>query len=180
MARLLNSIPYTIALMDATETETSLPGDDAFFCYATDWSHQPLKEDTTSAWNFLNRLFPDDQTVAVIDGRTFSRPVRLECFWNDYSHKRGITVFDQHGRLIVHVVPALLGYEGSGPALSWQLMERLGVTRELFDQLQTEVHNNRPYMLIVSREQRIEHDDDQRLIPNATPVLDEWTWGRVK
>lgn len=177
MARTFQSIPYFQSITQEMMPEYREV--DPFFSYSTHESHQPLKEDTTSAWSFLDQLFPDDHTVAVIDGLTFDTPARLECFWDDNLRKRGITIFDQQGRLIIHVHSALLGYEGSGPRLSWQLMERLGVPRKLFDELQVEANLSRPYMMIVSREQ-YEHRDGTHYIAIGTPVQDAWTRWRVE
>ncbi len=69
----------------------------------------------------------------------------MEFFWDPQYDSRGVTFFDDQGRLIVHVLHALLGYGGSGPMFSKQIMLHLGVSEEMFQDIQSALWDQRPY-----------------------------------
>ena len=105
----------------------------------------------------------------------FSLPARVELIWSRGNPElRGLVVFDTQGRLIVHVENALLGYNGSGPSLSQQILSFLDVSPETFEEIQASAWN-RPYLIVLSRQRHEAHKG----IDVAYPTLDvepEWTW----
>lgn len=104
-------------------------------------------------------------------------PARLEFFWND--EFTGVVIFDSRGRLIVHSPVALLGYDGSGPGLSKKILLSLGVSQEMFDEIQAEIWNRRPYAVVVSREKRTE-ENGIKVAQRTLDVESEWTWWRAR
>lgn len=88
----------------------------------------------------LEELIPDPDQVA-----------RVEFIWDDVRGKRGAILVDTVGNVMLHVVDALLGYNGSGPRLSEAILARLGANKELFEHLNEAVWQQRPYGLGVFR-----------------------------
>ena len=97
----------------------------------------------------------------------FGRPTRVEAFMGTSSFRtRGIAIFDEKGDLIVHVVNALLGYDGNGPDLSWHILNLLGISDEMFSDIQAATSQQRgttPYTIII-------------LYDDATG----WTWQQIE
>ncbi len=134
---------------------------------------------TDQAWNQVKVILAGvialakDKPYAGSDD--YGQPARIELLW-DRGNKdlRGLVVFDNQGRLIVHVVNALLGYGGSGPYLTEQILTFLGVSQQMFGELQ-QASWDRPYLLILSRQKHEVYEG----VDSAYPTLDvesEWTW----
>ncbi len=106
---------------------------------------------------------------------TYSTPARVELLWSrDNRDFRGLVIFDSMGRLIVHVTNALLGYGGSGPYLSEQILTLLGVSNEMFEEIQQATWD-RPYLIILSRQKREVIEGVDTAYPTLQ-VEDEWRW----
>lgn len=106
---------------------------------------------------------------------TYSTPARVELLWSrDNRDFRGLVIFDSMGRLIVHVTNALLGYGGSGPYLSEQILTLLGVSQEMFEEIQRATWD-RPYLIILSRQKREVIEGVDTAYPTLQ-VEDEWQW----
>lgn len=127
---------------------------------------------------------------------TFGRVARVEFIWRHDpatdEEYRGAVLFDNRGRPLLHAMHALLGYGGSGPGFSWQILEALGVPREMFDEVNSSVTPHDYDSVVYSREAvgvLLEHSlmDSGNYhselhaggvvstYPGA-PVSDTWTW----
>ena len=135
-----------------------------------------IDTDTYSAWQRLELLFPD--ATSVEPGHAFGVPARMEFFWDLDADTRGVAFYDDRGRLIVHVLHALLGYGGSGPMFSKQIMLHLGVSEEMFQAIQAALWDQRPYKVVLSRER---HDafDGVEVVQSGSGITSEWDWWRV-
>ena len=71
-------------------------------------------------------------------------------------------------------VVALLGYGGSGPYLSEQILTLLGVSQEMFEEIQRATWD-RPYLIILSRQKREVIEGVDTAYPTLQ-VEDEWRW----
>lgn len=103
----------------------------------------------------------------------FGLPARVELFWyRERQELRGLAIFDTEERLIVHVAHALLGYSGSGPILTREILKLLGVSKEMFEKLQRAAWDQN-YLIILSRERPAPYEglDNPQL-----DVEPEWTW----
>lgn len=137
-----------------------------------------IDTDTYTAWRRLELLFPD--ATSVEPGHAFSIPARMEFFWDLQSDSRGVAFFDDRGRLIVHVLHALLGYGGSGPMFSKQIMLHLGVSEEMFQEIQAALWDQRPYKVVLSRERHDILDGDVEVVAPGSGILPNWEWWRVR
>lgn len=142
-----------------------------------------IKSDTYEAWRLLEPLLAGIQMVARDKGpeATYGTVARLEFVWDASGDEefRGVAIFDVNGRLVVHAQHALLGYSGSGPLLSLQIMKQLGITEEMYDDIQRSVWDQRPYTVVISREKHDVIDG----VDTAYPTLDvesQWNWWRVR
>ena len=100
------------------------------------------------------------------------RIARAEFIRNEMLGRRGVVFYDNRGVPLIHVVHALLGYDGSGPDLSRRLLETLGVSELEFDEVNREV-GGQDYVVIFSREQH----EERGWVDLPTPwadVRDEW------
>ncbi|MNQ66192.1 hypothetical protein D3C85_806780 [compost metagenome] len=89
------------------------------------------------------------------------RPVRrVEIFCNEHvatsqydQRDRGLVLFDDSNAPIVHILDALIGYQGSGPSLTWMILDSLGVPEWIFSEIQRKFWDvrstNTPYYIIV-------------------------------
>lgn len=123
-----------------------------------DASMPALTQSTHVVWQQLEpilvRIDEARESEQFTASPPFSLPARLELIWDrHHSHRQGLVMFDSQGQLIVHVVHALLGYDGSGPQLSKQILTHLGVGEAMFEQIQHEVRD-RPYLVVLSRQKR--------------------------
>jgi hypothetical protein len=102
----------------------------------------------------------------------------MEFFWDLDADTRGVAFYDDRGRLIVHVLHSLLGYGGSGPMFSKQIMLHLGVSEEMFQAIQAALWDQRPYKVVLSRER---HDafDGVEVVQSGSGITSEWDWWRV-
>lgn len=144
-------------------------------------SLRPMDGHTETIWRTLRLILMG----IMEDARSrdwnadYSTPARMEFFWDPKAEQRGVVIFDSQGRMIVHVLHALLGYGGSGPGLSENIMKTLGVTEEMIKDIQESVWSEQPYKLIVSRQL---HEIIEG-VNAAYPTLDvepEWSWWRVR
>jgi hypothetical protein len=103
-----------------------------------------------------NHTTADQNTYAIEDelGSLFSGQdiVRLEFLWNDAACKRGIVAIDANGDIVVHIVPALLGYTGAGSNLSHAVLQTLKVPEEVFEAIQSDTYQRRPYIIAVNKD----------------------------
>lgn len=80
---------------------------------------------------------------------------------------RGAILFDQHDQPVLHFGNALLGYEGSGPYHSRDILALLGAPPRLFDDINGDVadarRRNEPYTIIV-RKLADDHWDVARIL----------------
>ena len=137
-----------------------------------------IDADTYSAWRRLELLFPDANTVEP--GHPFGIPARMEFFWDPNFDSRGVAFFDDKGHLIIHVLHALLGYGGSGPMSSKQIMLHLGVSEEMFQDIQSALWDQRPYKVVLSRERHDILDEDVEFVAPGAGILSDWEWWRVR
>jgi len=83
---------------------------------------------------------------------------RIEFIRNELELKRGAILMDAHGRILVHVVNALLGYVGRGPALSEMICDAVGIPTEIFEAIQNEAFGIKPYAIALWRTSPSEWD----------------------
>lgn len=104
--------------------------------------------------------------------------VRVEFFWSHSPDNwRGAILFDHKGQAVFHAIHALLGYSGSGPALSQHILRCLGVPNELFEEANNEVPHQ-DYLVVFSREARMTYEGVEISAPFGDPG--EWEWWRVR
>lgn len=173
--------PYKSAITDRLEAERNYSN--GCMEYSHGRSLPPIDDETFGTWRMLEPLLAGIQVLAHEKGfdAAYSTIARLEFFWSveDDDEYRGVAIFDSRGQLVVHVLHALLGYGGSGPTLSRQIMGLLGVSIEMLDDIQRAVWNQRPYKIVVSREK---HDTIEG-VDTPYPTLDvepQWEWWRVR
>lgn len=171
--------PYYNARIDRL-TEISERGDGIRFpYYEADDSLPVIDDDTYSALRRIKVLFPDANSVEP-DSADLGLAARLEFFRDDRIGSRGVAIFNNEGLLIVHVLHALLGYNGSGPDLSRDIMAQLDVPRRMFDEIQNATWQNWPYLVVVSREQTEQLDRHTVVTVPGARLRDDWDWWRVR
>lgn len=79
--------------------------------------------------------------------------------------KRGAILMDTRGRVLVHVVNALLGYVGNGPMLSEMIFDTVGIPKDIFETIQGETFGLAPYAIGLWR---------------TSPDLDGWEWEQLQ
>lgn len=175
-----SNAPYPYRLPSVDRLEPQRPLHD--YALWQDYRSLPaISSPTDRSWLICKVLLTG---VVVLAGHedpdSFGLPARLEFFRNDARYERGVVIFDNQGRMIVHVVHALLGYGGSGPYLSEQILGFLGVPEETFHEIQQAVWQSDRYMVVVSRQQHgvIEGVDAAFFISNVE--AEEWTWWRAR
>ena len=101
---------------------------------------------------------------------------RIELLY-DGAQRRGMVLYDAYGKLVLHVLVARLGYPGtaSGPVES--ILRHLGVSREMFVQMNTRVWG-RSYALVVSRQVRTFVEGAEVAWCNGRYVS-QWEWHEV-
>lgn len=104
---------------------------------------------------------------------------RVEFFWykevsDPHNRNRGAVVFDNYGNLLLHAPNALLGYGGSGPWLSEQILRAVGVSKEMFNDANGDVWG-KDYTLIFSRQYHDTATGVDLAVPYG-PVRREWEW----
>lgn len=93
------------------------------------------------------------------------RVAHIEFIWNRRTKCRGAVFFDDRGVALIHVVNALLGYQGAGSALSRRIMMGFGVDAEVFDEI-NELVTNEDYIVVLTRgEAHVEVDGALHHIP---------------
>lgn len=114
----------------------------------------------------------------------FARVARLEFIWDERptaEHKlRGCVLFDATGAVVVHVINALLGYDGNGPDLSRVITKALDIPDDLFAEMQEAVWNERPYVVVASRETPSHPEDGKPVVTHDEPLRDVWNWWRAR
>ena len=102
---------------------------------------------------------------------------RLEIFgdWHTVAaqntlHDQGMVLFDVNGLPLLHVVHALIGYGGSGPALTKAIFSDLGISPAIFEEIQRAhrdvLSTDSPYHVVVQSSR----DDEDHLT---------WHWSSV-
>lgn len=89
------------------------------------------------------------------------RPIgRVEIFCDDHTtgaqgrlQDRGLVLFDMREKPVVHVLHALIGYEGSGSSLTQAILRDVGVPERIFLEIQDEFRgvrtSNIPYYIVI-------------------------------
>ena len=179
MSNSIAPFPYKMPYIDSIQ-----PGyfsDVGYSCYWSGRALRPIDSDTHSAWPLLDIILTGIDQIAERDGWSaiFSTIARLEFVWDEDQSLRGVAIFDSRGQLVVHVVHALLGYSGNGPTLSEQITTHLGVSPQMFEEIQCAVWNQRPYKVIVSRRKHgmIQGVDTDYPTLEVEPT---WTWWRAR
>jgi len=152
-----HTVPCPSLKIDQIEPSRSADGVN---CWQDHQSFPAIDADTDSSWRLVQTILTGVILLSGPDiyhsGHHFDRPDRIEfVMGEDTFTTRGLILFDGRGRLIVHVVNALLGYGGSGPMLSKQILELLGVPGDIFELIQLEADQSKgvqPYKFIVTRE----------------------------
>lgn len=168
--------PYQRPYMDNLEPAVREFG---FPHWSTYMSFPAIDDGTDTSWVRLEIILAGVTALAQQHGwnASFGLPARLEFTWDNASDRRGVLIYDSRGQLIVHVVHALLGYSGSGPALSEQILSALGA-QELFAPM-NQAARDRAYVLVASRQP---HGTIQG-VDTAIPGMDveqTWTWWRAR
>lgn len=86
--------------------------------------------------------------------------------------------FDDRGVPLLHVVNALLGYQGAGSALSHRIMRDLGLSESVFTEINTLV-NNQDYVVVLTREQYVEKNGVMHALPMMVSVAIRHSWADV-
>jgi hypothetical protein len=175
--KLLLPYPHRKARIDLMSTPTAF-SDEFYAKYYTKlgcFSHE-----THVAGDLMEYPIPGIEQAAS-DHSNIGHLVRAEFFWKHEPagkpSPRGVVLFDNRGAAIIHVVNALLGYGGSGPALSKRILDALGVPSELFEQANQAVESQ-DYVIVFSREQHGELFGVDSTISYAEPA--KWEWWRVR
>lgn len=74
----------------------------------------------------------------------------MEFIWQRGLNRQGVVLYDAGGTPLVHVVNALLGYQGSGPTLSRLIMTTFGVSDHDFHCINGAVANE-DYIVVLDR-----------------------------
>ena len=128
---------------------------------------------------------------------TFGRIARAEFFWVMRSEQKacqGVVLFDNYRRAILHATNALLGYGGSGPDLSRQILMAIGVSEDMFDEVNASVEPREYDNVVFSRESTGVMIGNSMLVGGepcsdlhrtgdiitnpGDPVSNTWTWWR--
>lgn len=159
--------PYSYRLARVNRMQPRPPA------FAADHSHYDTRfgdltgRTTDRIWEVVRLL------LAGIDHLEDVPPIsRVELFSG--RNRRGLMLFDNTGVALLHVPPALLGYSGSGPILSEQILTALGVTEEMFREACGAANYDHGYMVIFSREEIQEVNGVETALPRGE--LGEWTW----
>lgn len=128
---------------------------------------------------------------------SFGRVARVEFISKFYPENprrsfQGAVLFDNYQRPLFHATNALLGYGGSGPMLSRDILMAIGVPEEMFEEVNQAVEPHQYDNVIFSRETigvmighsavigGVLYSDIHRtgdIITNpGDPVSDTWTW----
>ena len=135
-------------------------------------------QSTDVAWSIIKHLIEGIDALVnpanIYEGE-IGPLVRAEFFWDKgLPQHRGVVLYDNKGQAVMHVLHALLGYGGAGPALSGQILEALGVPEEVFEEANNAVPHQ-DYVLVFSREQVI----NDTVMLYGTP-RETWEWWRVR
>lgn len=106
------------------------------------------------------------------------RPIRrIEIFGDDYTeitqHRLldcGLVLFDDKNEPVLHVLNALLGYDGLGSTPTQTALRELSVPTQIFDEIQWDLQGirstNTPYYIVIQSTEREDGSVD-------------WQWARV-
>lgn len=130
----------------------------------------------------INSLYAPIPDRPVDDGNyvrpsTYGQIARIEFIhsWTGNIERRGALVFDNRWEALFCAQHALLGYGGSGPELSLNILMASGVPEELFHEANSLVTSHDYDSVVFSREETYIDDGEVRTSINR-PVLDHWTW----
>lgn len=62
---------------------------------------------------------------------------------------------------------------------SMQIMLHLGVSEEMFQDIQSALWDQRPYKVVLSRERHDIVDEDVEFVAPGSGILPSWEWWRV-
>lgn len=135
-------------------------------------------QSTDVAWRIIKHILAGIEFLFNPENQytnDLAQIVRAEFFWSRNANgRRGVVLYDNQGRAVMHVIHALLGYGGSGPQLTWHILETLGVSQEMFNEANMSVVNEE-YVLVFSREE-VSNDI---VVLYGTP-RDTWEWWRAQ
>lgn len=170
-------LPYKRAYIDSLIPEVGQNG--AYMIYNSKLGYFCNTTDLDA--ELLRYLIRGIEIEATKGSTTIGKLVRAEFFWKHEQFggpsTRGVVLYDNTSAPIVHVVHALLGYGGSGPALSEAILRYLGVPTGLFEQANAAVQHQ-DYVVVFSREHHTEIMSVDTAIPYAEP--NDWEWWRER
>ncbi|HMS93329.1 MAG TPA: hypothetical protein PKD28_02960 [Candidatus Saccharibacteria bacterium] len=134
-------------------------------------------EDASRCYPLLGQVLRGLERLATRSDNPVSagRIARVEFIWDRATNQRGAVFFDDRGVPLLHVINALLGYQGAGSALSHRIMRDLGLSESVFTEINTLV-NNQDYVVVLTREPHVEKDGVMHALPMM--VTDTWDWRR--
>lgn len=158
-------VPWQHARLEHLETWGS-HGDTPLF----NVRHSRFIEDANVVWRSLGPVLEE----------IGDRIARMEFIWDRSTGRRGVVVYNDDGDPVLHVVNALLGYRGAGPALSRQIMEALGVPSEVYAMINRSV-TNQDYVVVLSREQqgRTASMRHRKAVVLPTALDEVWSYFRI-
>jgi hypothetical protein len=114
--------------------------------------------DTSKDWEQIEECLERLELANLLDGNRVGSGLvtRVELFRNyDQSgreFRRGLVAFNDQCEALFHAVNALIGYNGSGPILTRQILTTIGVPLEMFERANNEARSG-SYTVVFSREQ---------------------------
>jgi hypothetical protein len=103
----------------------------------------------------------DESTGSKVQFDARATPIRrVEIFCDEHvasprgrMHDRGLVLFDNTGRPIVHVFHALIGYNGSAPSVTKAILDELSIPERIFEEIQATFrgirNTDRPYYVVI-------------------------------
>jgi hypothetical protein len=123
-------------------------------------------------------LYREVHYPEIGESSTYGLVSRVEFFSvhvNNYPTKRGAVLFDNRGEPLLHAFNALLGYGGSGPHFSRQILSAIGVPDQMFSDANKMVVSGEYDSLIFSRE-RHETVEGIDTVFLGADVMGDWNW----
>ena len=147
-----------------------------------------IGSDTNTAWAVLEHVLANIESLHVgfLKPRKGVKAVHLQIARLEFyrfpspvggAEVIGMAAFDSTGQPLFTVRDATLGYSGSGPILSSNIAAALGITPEMFEEINTSVSGGGHYALVVSREITEESEVEDLPIPVPVSYCDgPWRW----
>ncbi len=136
-----------------------------------------VETDTFSSWEQVRRLLAGIDTLSRVKDSCVYSITRVEFFWGHSSGEQGAVFFDNRLKAQLHVMHAVLGQGGAGPALCELILQALGVPQEMFNEANSAIPNNCGHTVIFSREQIGKVEGVDTALPYGE--VGEWSWWMV-